>query len=298
MEIMPQPSTPVLSATPNQGSGPKPINWQDIVVKPVASLLSSHVDSLKDSIPDTFSSQVSQLPDPNDLFAEYGKTGNPLFKEAAGSALNHLQNVAAVAKQSKLPIAQDANANPSPRSVFPVASSSGVSPLSIFDTQDTYTRPAQKENIDNQVPDFIPAKYKAQFYSVAKQYPQTSLDILTQHYKKEGSNGDPAAINHNADGTIDYGLMQINSSMIPWLTKEFAAQGKKFDWKDPNDSIEASAMMDKENARVIRNNGLNPTPKDIFAAYNTGPQSIMGAATGNPTSTAKIKKYVMGTIFQ
>ncbi len=79
-----QPSIPAASGTMNS-------NLNDDAVH---ELLASHEQQIKNSIPSVFSKPVAALDSPSALFSDYQKTGNPVFKDAAGSALDKLSQFA------------------------------------------------------------------------------------------------------------------------------------------------------------------------------------------------------------
>ena len=71
------------------------------------------------------------------------------------------------------------------------------------------------------------------------------------------------AINHNSNGTTDYGLAQINSSNFVWLTKSLGVPVNERTIFDPCINLQAALQV-----LFVRYNG-NP-PDEVKVAYATG----------------------------
>lgn len=226
----------------------------------IKSILSTEEQSVKKNAPSFLQDHLNTLPSPSKLFQDYAATGNPMFKEAAGQARAHLLSAGESMKSDPLYYNRD-------------------------------------EEIDSAVPDSVPSTLKEAIYSASKKYSDSSIQLLSQRLNKENKSSDPMAINHNSDGTQDLGLMQINSRMVPFITKEFAKMGRSFNWKNAQDSIEASALLDKENARVLKNYNVAPTPENLFTAYNVGPNTVFKASKGDSGATTSVDNYKKGSIF-
>lgn len=89
---------------------------------------------------------------------------------------------------------------------------------------------------------------------------QISPQLLKSIGRQE-SNFNPRAINHNKDGSVDRGLMQINSW---WLTKLERYAIKSSDLFDPCLNIWIGAWILKQNINHVGNNWR------AVGAYNAG----------------------------
>lgn len=236
----------------------------------VAPILQTEEKATKAQIPNVFNDIVSTLPSPTKLFQNYTTTGNPVFKQAAGNALSALRGFATKSK--------------SMLSTTPQSQPSHVQ--EIFENL-TGTNPAlqYKSALGTDpegwsVPATVPNKYKDAIYNTAKQNgldPEYFGNILMKE-----SNGDPMAIHKNKDGTVDQGLMQINSSMTKKVSQYFMSQGQHFDPFNPNDSIKAAAYLMNENRQELSNAlGRPPTQKELVDAYHVGVPIFLKAIQGN-----------------
>lgn len=259
------PAQPILSpsAAPQKTPGSTWSPLQEQQEKNTGTLLQQHESELNSSIPSFLKDSTSSIPSPSKLFDDYQSTQDPMFKKAAGSALIALTTLAGGA-------------------------------ASIFDHDPTYDR---TEQIEKEIPQTISNNSKQMAYDAGNHY-SVDPSLLAEQLKRENVLENPKAVNHNRDGTKDLGLMQINSSIIPYITAQFAKQGKKFNWQDPYDSMEAAAMIHAQNKSILNNMHIDPTDKNLFEAYNVGPQGLRNALRGNRVATTEIEKYDKGSMFQ
>lgn len=87
--------------------------------------------------------------------------------------------------------------------------------------------------------------------------------IISKLYCESGFN--PNVRHRNKNGTVDYGIAQINSSNHSWLRKTLGIT----DFMDPYQSIRCGVYMMSEN---LKKNGFNESM--ALAAYNTGKNGI------------------------
>lgn len=100
---------------------------------------------------------------------------------------------------------------------------------------------------------------------------QNGPDVLTGIMRTENINFNPKVVRTNTDGSNDYGLMQINSSMLPFVKKQFKAQGKQFNPFDPQQSIQAADMILTDNKNRFKAvMDRDPTADELAASYNKG----------------------------
>ncbi len=158
----------------------------------VAPILQTEEKATKAQIPNVFSDVVSTLPSPTKLFQNYVTTGNPKFKEASGNALTALRGFATNAKN-----------------MF----------QNVTDTNPALHYKSALSNEDLESSTSVPAKYKDIIYNVASQHDLDPKYFGNKMMKE--SRGDPMAINKNKDGTVDQGLMQINSSMTKKVSRRY-----------------------------------------------------------------------------
>lgn len=106
------------------------------------------------------------------------------------------------------------------------------------------------------------AKWNPQISQTAQ---STGVDpkILTTVMKME-SDGNPSAVNHNSNGTTDYGLMQVNSE----TAKEMGFDVNRLQ-SDPAYNLWAAAQELKQKQATAKRIGLDPNNAfDIFWLYN------------------------------
>lgn len=252
-----QQSTPAPSAT-----NLKPL--ADAQSNNVADILQQHEKQIKSTIPSMLLPEVNKAPSPSKLFADYQNTGNPLFKEAAGHALNFLTAAA-----------QDAH--------------------HLFGTQLEYNKAEQSEGEEK-----LPTDKYAPILTAAEKKYGLPIGLMMPQLKNENADASTTITHQNNDKhhTIDLGLMQINSANVPWITKAFAKMGRTFNWKNPEDSIEAAAMVHQADKKTLGNLKVEPTAKNLFDAYNVGPQGVANSLNGNKVATTAIAQYNKGTMFQ
>lgn len=87
--------------------------------------------------------------------------------------------------------------------------------------------------------------------------------IISKLYCESGFN--PNVKHRNKNGTVDYGIAQINSSNHGWLRKTLGIT----DFMDPYQSIRCGVYMMSEN---LKKNGFNESM--ALVAYNTGKNGI------------------------
>lgn len=95
--------------------------------------------------------------------------------------------------------------------------------------------------------------------------------ILSAIQYRENAKGDANVVRTNKDGSKDYGLMQINSSMLPFVKKQFKNYGLPLDVFNPEHSKLAAKMILQDNAKVFKKSvGRPPNDAELVASYNTG----------------------------
>lgn len=248
----------------------------------VLPILKTQEDSVKQQVPSMFSDAVNKIPSPTKAYKDYSVTGNPVFKQAAGNALSALQGFATKAKvMLSTPASQ-------PPSILAAKTEQVAT-----DSPLLYSR--QKAE-DWSVPVTVPNKYKDNVFTTA-QTMKVDPKVLGTILNKE-SQGNPLAVNHNKDGTIDQGLMQINSTNLPAVQKYFKQTGRHFDPFNPSDSIEAAAFLLKNNEEELTDKlGRQPTSKEVYDSYNLGVGGFMKAIQGNKDEKELLQKYDLGGIF-
>lgn len=228
---------------------------------PIVQMLQQHESDLNKNNPSFLDGTTPNLPSPSGLFSDYIKTGEPLFKEAASNAYQAIKTAV-------------------------------TNPEKMFNNTVSYNR---QDELDK-LPEQIPNNLKNYVLTFSGKYNVPS-SLVSQQLLKENQDFDPVAVNHNKNGTKDLGLMQINSSMVPYITNEFAKQGKKFDWKNPMDSIEAATILHNQNRNVLKNYGIPQTDKNMFDAYNVGPAAVKRSLQGDKAATSAIQSYDKGSMF-
>lgn len=271
MPPQPTPITPakILNDNANQG---------------VASILNTQEQALKAQVPSMFSDILSKMPSPTKVFNDYTVTNNPVFKQASSNALTALQLFADKTKSMLAPIA--AKQSQYPVGTNPQQQMGPSNPLFYDRTQ----------AMDQTIPTAIPDKYKGTFFDISNKL-GVNVDTMAQIMKKE-TGGDPFAVHKNKDGTIDQGLMQINSTNLKAVSQYFNSTGRHFDPFNANDSIEAAAYLIKQNTAELKDKlGRNPTQAEIYDAYNLGVGGFMKAIQGNKDEQNLLQKYEAGSEF-
>jgi membrane-bound lytic murein transglycosylase MltF len=105
-------------------------------------------------------------------------------------------------------------------------------------------------------------KWKSNIQQTAE---STSTDpVLLATIMQMESNGNPNAINHNNNGTTDYGIMQVNSD----TAKEMGFDIHRLQ-TDPDYNMWAAAQEVKAKQATAKRIGLDPNdPFNIFWLYN------------------------------
>ncbi|WP_373262215.1 lytic transglycosylase domain-containing protein [Hungatella hathewayi] len=104
--------------------------------------------------------------------------------------------------------------------------------------------------------------------------------IISKLYCESGFNAN--AKHRNKNGTVDYGIAQINSSNHSWLRKTLGVT----DFMDPYQSIRCGVYMMSEN---LKKNGFNESM--ALVAYNTGKNGI--SSTSYSRKVLRIKDAVI-----
>lgn len=249
--------------------------------KQVLPILQQQEANTKAQIPSIFSSIVKTIPSPTKVFKDYAITGDPKQKVAAGNALTALTNVAKASKTMFTPPAQAPDLLHQPQQV-----ESSSNPL-------FYNRTQQ---IAKEVPSTVPVQYQGAVFDNANKFKQNPA-TLAQILQKESS-GNPLAHNQNKDGTVDQGLMQINSANLKQVQQYFQSTGRHFDPLNGNDSIEAAAYLLKENQQELTDKlGRPPTQQELYDSYNLGVSGLVKALQGNTEEKNLLQKYNVGSIF-
>lgn len=87
----------------------------------------------------------------------------------------------------------------------------------------------------------------------------TAFLAIAQKESKMGTEKKP---NHNRDGTVDYGIMQVNSSNVKWLAE--LAGLKKIDPKNDYQSVDMAIELLKYERDFWRSKGMSE--EDVFKA--------------------------------
>jgi soluble lytic murein transglycosylase-like protein len=82
---------------------------------------------------------------------------------------------------------------------------------------------------------------------------------------QQESEWNPNNINHNKNGTTDYGLMQLNSSNKEFFEKKFWDRPEKFDMKNPEHNVYVGVRFFKALLGQYKND-----VKKALTAYNAG----------------------------
>lgn len=260
--------TPVISATQADPSKIVPI-------------LQAQEKQVKSQIPSMFSDMVSAIGSPTKMLKDYAITGDEKLKSASSNALTALTNVA---KASKTMFTAPAM----PPSLLGNQTQVEQSNNPLF-----YDRTSE---INQTVPQVVPQQYKNAIYDSANKL-GVNTDTLGQILQKE-SQGNPMAIHKNKDGTIDQGLMQINSTNMKDVQQYFQSTGRHFDPFNATDSIEAAAYLLKQNDAELKDKlGRQPTAKELYDSYNLGVAGFMRAIQGNTEEEDLLQKYNQNTMF-
>lgn len=141
------------------------------------------------------------------------------------------------------------------------------------------------------------AKYAAPQSAVAPAAPkETNLDIARrQREAGENPSRDPAAQNpHSSAGganqIIDGTWLDLMNRYHPELTEGKSPEQIKAMKLDPALNDEMAHKYDRDNAKVLAQNGIAPTPNFINALYRAGPNDglkLIAAARENPSALVK-----------
>lgn len=229
-----------------------------------APILKAQETAVKSQIPSVFSS-VAPKQSPSKLFNDYLTTGNQMFKDASGQALSKLNEFANDAQQ---------------------AVSRMTLPTDSFN-QSTYTRPVAPQSIlKSTIPPPIAQTIQQQASNTV------SAPVLARVLTAENAKNDPHAIRVNTNGSTDYGLMQINSSMLPFVQKQFKAENSIFNPLNPSDSIQGARMLLEDNAtKFTKSVGRAPTDDELVASYHIGLPETIKAAKDDILAQKKEQSY-------
>lgn len=232
----------------------------------VSSLLKTSETDLKSKVPSFLSKQVNEIPSPVALFKDYQTTGDNTFKDAAGVAHKNLANYVTKVTSPFASAGQVATSVPG------MLDKVDTKARDLFGNEDqVYSRQAA---VAQAVPQNIPKKYQDAIFDVGNK--TNSNPATLGHFLMKESSGDPKAVKHNTNGTVDQGLMQINSVNLPEVTKYFASQGRKFDPFNPEHSIEAGAYLINKAKNSLQNIlGRAPNEAEVYQAYNKGVQGFL-----------------------
>lgn len=193
---------------------------------------------------------------------------------------------------------------PSDNSSIPAAPQGKISPTALFGGAaatvaavpsmldklgtSTYTKQNQPAPI---LSDKIPQPIQQSFLKAASD--NVPAPMLGQIVNVENKPFNPHAVRQNANGSQDYGLMQVNSSMIPWVQKQFKAQGSIFNPFNPDDSARGARMILEDNAdKFTKSIGRAPTPDELVASYHIGLPETIAAARADIVAKQKEEAYV------
>ena len=203
----------------------------------VAPILQAHEDALTAQVPSYLKEALPESA--SSIFGDYVKTGAQDLKQKAGQALGALTSFVSSTKQSAL---------------------SSLGGATSYDRNSYF----QGAGVGNNVPD----GYKQMFTNNATDV--ATPEILSHILHKENQPGDPNAIHLNKDGTRDYGLMQINSSVLKDVQKSFKNEGRIFNPLNPDDSVHAAAFLMGQNATIFKDKtGRMPTTDEMWSVYNS-----------------------------
>lgn len=123
------------------------------------------------------------------------------------------------------------------------------------------------------------------------------MDLVANIQDKENQPGDVNALVKNKDGTFDYGLMQINSSMLPFVKDKFATMNRQFNPFNGEDSKLAASLILGDNAEKFRTSlGRAPTDMELISSYNVGINNVIKQAKQN-SQGKQADKYMKASIF-
>lgn len=175
------------------------------------------------------------------------------------------------------------------------SSSSGVS--NPVDSMFTAPKNNSADDQKSVVPETVPKTYQSAVYNAASKT-GISGNLIAAVLHRENPQGIADATNVNKNGTVDHGLMQINTVNLPSISKYFASQGQTFDWKNPSQSIEAAAVILKGNYNQLKTAlGREPTEKELFTSYNLGVGGTIKAIQGD-TYKQGLASHYTSNMFQ
>lgn len=134
---------------------------------------------------------------------------------------------------------------------------------------------------------YIPSKYRAYVLEVCDTY-KVPIYVLSRLIEKE-SNWNYKCINYNYNGTVDKGLVQINSSNIEYFSWKFN-HGVTINPFNPWTSIRISAQYLHHLFKQFGN------WKEAVMAYNAGPTRVSNDRI--PITTKQYAKYILHFDFE
>lgn len=108
--------------------------------------------------------------------------------------------------------------------------------------------------------------------------PPVELETVLAIIEHE-SGFDPAAIGHNADGSTDYGLMQINSSALPLLRETLGIQSMD-ELLEPRTNLRAGIRI-----LSLHTEAFPDDPQAALMAYQSGAAGARDKLTAGITGT-------------
>lgn len=108
--------------------------------------------------------------------------------------------------------------------------------------------------------------------------PPVELETVLAIVEHE-SGFDPSAIGHNADGSTDYGLMQINSSALPMLRDKLRIQSMD-ELLEPQTNLQAGILILSQHTAAFPDN-----PQAALMAYQSGAAGAMDKLADGMTGT-------------
>lgn len=112
-----------------------------------------------------------------------------------------------------------------------------------------------------------------------------SFKLVSSIIQKE-SDWNPNNINHNVNGTYDYGLMQLNSSNKRMFENLFWDKKTKFDIKNPEDNVYVGVKFIKSLLKQYHND-----VKKALTAYNAGNFAVI--SDNAPESTIHYRNEII-----
>lgn len=150
-------------------------------------------------------------------------------------------------------------------------------------------RPEESESVEDIfIPFDVPLSISLQEYMMeccAKSEPEVSAEIVIALIEHE-SGFQADAVGYNANGTQDYGLMQINSCALPMLQRELGIR-KMDELLDPETNLRAGIHILAQHAAAFPGN-----PEAALMAYQCGTAGARDKLAAGITGTGFSREIV------